>query len=71
VAGLLLGKRWPRFGALTAVATTIYFVIATRFHVRAGDNALFTAPAVIYGGAAARATLTFGQASSRRAAISR
>jgi len=70
VVGLLLGKRWPKFGALTAAATTVYFVIATGYHVRAKDNALWTAPAVIYGGAAARATMTFGQA-SRRLAISR
>jgi hypothetical protein len=70
VVGLLLGKRWPKFGALTAAATTAYFVVATGYHVRAKDNALFTAPAVFYGGAAARAAMTFGQASSR-AAISR
>jgi hypothetical protein len=61
VAGLLLGRRWPKFGALTAVATTLYFVVATGYHVRAKDNVLFTAPALIYGGAAARATLTFAK----------
>jgi hypothetical protein len=54
IGGLLVGKRSPKFGALTAAATTIYFAIATSYHVRANDSALGTAPAVIYGGASAR-----------------
>jgi hypothetical protein len=61
VIGLLLGKRWPKFGALTAGATTIYFVVATGYHVRARDSALGTAPAVAYGGTAARAVVAFGR----------
>jgi len=60
--GLLLGKRWPKFGALTAAATTIYFVVATSYHVRAKDSVVGTAPAVVYGGAAARAVVAFGGA---------
>jgi hypothetical protein len=59
VIGLLLGKRSPKLGALTAVATTSYFVIATGYHVRAQDSALGTAPAVIYCGASARSAMTF------------
>ena len=62
VLGLLSGKRWPRFGALTGVATVLYFVIATGYHVRAKDSAVGTAPAVIYGGAAARAAMTYARA---------
>ena len=59
IAGLLLGRRWPRLGALTAAASTVYFVIATGYHVRAKDTPIGTAPAVIYGGAAARSYLAF------------
>jgi len=57
--GVLLGKRWPKFGGLTASASVVYFAIATGYHVRAKDSAIGTAPAVIYGGAAARAAMTF------------
>lgn len=59
VLGLLLGKRFPKLGLLTATATTVYFVLATGYHVRANDSALGTAPAVAYGGAAARSVLAF------------
>jgi hypothetical protein len=59
--GVLLGKRWPKFGALTATACVVYFAIATGYHVRAKDGALGTAPAVVYGGAAARAAMTFAR----------
>ena len=59
VVGLLAGRRWPKLGALTAAATTVYFVIATGYHVRADDSAIRTAPAVIYGGASARSVLAF------------
>jgi hypothetical protein len=59
IGGLLLGKRWPKFGALTAMATTAYFVVATGYHVRANDSALGTAPAVVYGGAALRSVAAF------------
>ena len=68
IGGLLVGKRWPKFGALTAAATTAYFVIATSYHVRAKDSALATAPAVVYCGASVRSLMTFA---SNRAAISR
>jgi hypothetical protein len=61
IVGLRVGKRRPRFGLLTALATVAYFVVATGYHVRAQDSALGTAPAVVYGGAAARAAMTFGR----------
>jgi hypothetical protein len=61
VGGLLLGKRWPKFGAVTATATTAYFMIATGYHVRAKDSAIGTAPAVVYGGAAARSVMEFAR----------
>lgn len=68
IAGILLGKRFPKFGALTALATAVYFVIATGYHVRAKDNLLGTAPAIVYGGAAARTALAFSHTPSRAAA---
>ena len=61
IVGLLRGKRRRGVGLLTALATVVYFVIATGYHVRAKDSALGTAPAVLYGGAAARAAMTFGR----------
>ncbi|MEY2472017.1 MAG: hypothetical protein QOK28_1346 [Actinomycetota bacterium] len=59
IIGLVLGRRRPRLGLLTALSTIGYFVCATGYHVRAKDSALGTAPAVVYGGAAARAAITF------------
>ncbi len=45
-AGLLLGRRWPRLGRLTAAALSAYFVCAVGFHIRARDPAWRAVPAV-------------------------
>lgn len=44
-AGLLLGRRWPALGRLTALALVGYFVTAVGFHVRAKDPAWKSLPA--------------------------
>jgi hypothetical protein len=62
--GVLLGRRWPRLGALTAACFVVYFVIAFGYHRRVDDGAFVTAPSVIYGGVALR-TLAADLAASR------
>ncbi len=57
--GFLAGKKWPKFGVLTAAATVVYFVCAFGYHRRVRDNLVITAPAVLYGGVAARALAQF------------
>lgn len=44
-AGLLLGRRWPALGRLTAWALVAYFIAAVSFHVRAKDPAWKSVPA--------------------------
>jgi hypothetical protein len=56
--GLLVGRRWPRLGALTAALWVVYFALATGYHRRVKDGPIVTAPALIYGGVAARALIT-------------
>jgi len=51
--------RWRRFGVLTAASTIGYFAFALGYHRRARDNAVLTAPAVLYGGVSVRALVAF------------
>jgi len=44
-AGLLVGLKRPGVGRLTAGALIAYFIIAMRFHARAGDGPLKFTPA--------------------------
>jgi hypothetical protein len=44
-AGLLLGRRWPLIGRVTASALVAYFLTAIGFHVRAKDPAWKALPA--------------------------
>jgi hypothetical protein len=43
--GLLMGRRWPRLGRITAVALSAYFACAIGFHLRAKDPAWRSIPA--------------------------
>jgi hypothetical protein len=43
--GLLLGRRWPAIGRLTALSLVGYFCCAIGFHVRAKDPVWRSAPA--------------------------
>ena len=44
-AGLLLGRRWPLIGRVTALSLVAYFLVAVGFHVRAKDPAWRALPA--------------------------
>jgi len=44
-AGLVLGRRWPTLGRITAMALVVYFAAAIGFHVRAKDPVWKSAPA--------------------------
>ena len=52
-AGLLIGLRIPRLGALTAAGLVAYYAAAARFHLLADDHPVLAAPAAICGGIAA------------------
>ena len=43
--GLLLGRRWPLLGRVTAFSLVAYFVAAIGFHVHAKDSVWKTLPA--------------------------
>lgn len=43
--GLLLGRRWPLIGRMTALSLVAYFLAAIGFHVRAKDPAWKALPA--------------------------
>lgn len=45
VVGLLLGRRWPLIGRVTALSLVAYFLTAIGFHVRAKDPAWKSLPA--------------------------
>ena len=53
--GLLVGRRSRPLAILTTACFVVYFVIAFGFHRRVNDGPVLTAPAVIFGGVAARA----------------
>ncbi len=52
-AGLVLGLKEPRLGALTSAGLVGYYAAAVGFHVRAHDHPLVAAPAALLGAAAA------------------
>jgi hypothetical protein len=52
-AGLLLGIKRPRVGAVTAAALVAYYAAAVRVHLLAGDHPLLAAPAALCGATAA------------------
>jgi hypothetical protein len=52
-AGLVVGLRLPRLGALTSAALIAYYVAAARFHVLSGDHPVLAAPAAGLCGVAA------------------
>jgi len=52
-AGLVIGIKVPRLGALTAVSLVAYYAAAARFHLLAGDHPVMAAPAAAFGAAAA------------------
>lgn len=51
-AGLVLGLKWRRLGAVTSAATVAYYVAAVGFHARAGDHPFVALPAALFGGTA-------------------
>lgn len=56
-AGLLVGIRMPRVGALTSAGLVAYYAAAVRFHLSAGDHPMLSTPAALLGGGAAVALL--------------
>lgn len=52
-AGLLVGTKMPRVGALTSAALVAYYAAAVRFHMGAGDHPVVSAPAAVLGASAA------------------
>jgi hypothetical protein len=54
-AGLVVGTKAPRVGAVTSAALMGYFACAIGFHIRAGDPPIRSAPAAALGIAAALA----------------
>lgn len=52
-AGLLVGLRVPRLGALTAAGLVAYYSAAMRFHIKAGDHPLLSVPAALLAAGAA------------------
>jgi hypothetical protein len=58
-AGLLIGLKWRRVGAVTAGALVAYYAAAVGFHVLTGDPVILTAPAAALGAGAAVALLVF------------
>lgn len=54
-AGLILGARSPRIGALTSAALVAYYAAAVGYHRNAGDHPAVAAPAALFGATAATA----------------
>jgi hypothetical protein len=52
-AGLLLGLRLPRLGAVTSAGLVAYYAFAVGFHLRAGDHPVAALPAALLGASAA------------------
>jgi len=52
-AGLVLGLKLPRLGAVTAGSLVAYYTAAARFHMLSGDHPILAAPAAELGAAAA------------------
>jgi hypothetical protein len=58
-AGLVLGIKSPRLGALTAAPPVGYYSAAVTFHVLADDHPVVWLPAAAFGAAAATSLVTF------------
>ncbi len=58
-AGLVVGIKSPRVGALTAACLVGYYAAALVFHVRADDHPVVWLPAIAFGASAAASLLTF------------
>jgi hypothetical protein len=52
-AGLLVGLKAPRLGALTSAALIAYYAAAARFHLLSGDHVVLAMPAAGMCGVAA------------------
>jgi len=65
-AGLLLGLRIPRIGALTSAALVAYYAAAIEFHLLAKDHPAVSLPAVAFGSSAAVALLGFSMVFDER-----
>lgn len=52
-AGLMLGLRWPRLGALTSACLIGYYAAAVGFHLNAPEHPALAAPAAVFGAGAA------------------
>ena len=52
-AGLVIGLKVPRLGALTAGCLVAYYAAAAQFHVASGDHPIMAVPAAELGAAAA------------------
>jgi hypothetical protein len=52
-AGLLVGLRAPRVGAMTSALLVAYYAAAVRFHLLANDHPVVAAPAAAFGASAA------------------
>jgi hypothetical protein len=52
-AGLVIGLKLPRLGAVTSAALVAYYAAAARFHVLSGDHPVLAAPAAGMCGVAA------------------
>ncbi len=52
--GLVVGRRSRPVAVLTAACFVVYFTLAIGYHRRVNDGPILTAPAVLYGGVAAR-----------------
>lgn len=52
-AGLLLGLRFPRLGAVTAASLVAYYTAAMRFHQLSGDHVVLAMPAAGFAGISA------------------
>jgi hypothetical protein len=58
-AGLLVGLKQPRVGAVTAAGLVAFYAAAVQFHLLADDHPLMTVPAVVCGAAAGVALVGF------------
>jgi len=58
-AGLVVGIKAPRLGAVTAACLVGYYAAAVAFHADAGDSPVVWLPALAFGAAAATAFVAF------------
>ena len=58
-AGLVLGIKSPRLGAMTAACLVGFYAAAVVFHVLADDHPVVWLPAIAFGASAAASLVTF------------